>query len=169
MIPFFVNEPEPVCVLIDYENVNKLEHLHNTYMKLNNIPAYVCKFVGYCNRKALTDECTHVIQTASPDGVDHYISFYLGMLYNAMKYMKPWTCIILTRDKFGAHHANFSKCIHVATEADCIKILEGKGYVKTNERKSYREGMDWGVHGPPPITPFPQSFSITTGPVRPGP
>jgi hypothetical protein len=127
------DDRNPVFVLIDYENVNKLEYLHNLFVNQDGFPAYVSKFVGYCNQKASTDECSHVVPTASSDGVDHYISFYIGMLYHQLKQRElPFTIIILTRDKFGSHYPSFCGGIHCATERECIKLLEQRGYYKTS-------------------------------------
>lgn len=136
------DDMDPLFVLIDYENVNKLDHLHYLYTKDAN-PAYVCKFVGYCNQKASTDECTHIVHSSGSDAVDHYISFYLGMLYKTLVDRGLHsTVVILTRDKFAAHHRTFCDhnhtFIHCPTEADCIKILTQRGYTKTAKKYCYK-------------------------------
>ena len=140
------SDQTPLFILIDYENVNKLDHLHNRYVNSKGYPAYVCKFVGFCNQKADTVECTHVVQSSASDAVDHYISFYLGMLYRALtdRLIEPVhdvnpVFIILTRDKFGSHLQSFIKypVHHCPSEVACIKLITGLGYTKTDTQYHY--------------------------------
>ncbi len=129
----------PMFILVDYENVNKLESLHYQFVNSSGYPAYVCKFVGYCNHKASTQEPSHIVGSAASDAVDHYISFYLGMLLRELlchTEVDTIHIIILTKDKFGAHHTNLAHeklhVTHCATEKNCLDIMQKHNYSATS-------------------------------------
>ena len=144
-------DTKPVYVLVDYENINKLNYLHNKFVNEKGYPLYVLKFVGYCNHKAETDEPTHVVQCNGRDAVDHFISMYLGMLIQ--KLCKPVTLtlqdithiriIVLTKDIFGSHYTKFVDSLsgiivyHCASENSCMQLLKEFGYIDTLRRISY--------------------------------
>ena len=134
----------PMFVLVDYENINKLDHLHNKFVNGSGKPVYVTKFAGYCNPKAETNETTHIVQGAGKDAVDHYISFYLGLL---IKYLddlgyEKYNIVILTRDSFGRHHISLTRqdktVQHCSSENRCLDLLSRNGYSKTPSRVCYQ-------------------------------
>lgn len=137
-------DQDPVYVLVDYENVNKLEHLHHLFRReASSATALVCKFVGYCNQKADTDEPTHVAQSAASDAVDHYISFCLGLIVRENRGKKTLTVMIVSRDSFAAHHVKLTggpvTVLHYTTEARCVESLKRMGYTETTVRPSYQD------------------------------
>ena len=135
------DDKSPHFVLIDYENVNKLDDLHHEFLSIAGYRAPICKFVAYCNPKAETTEPSHVVRAAGADAVDHYISFYLGRLVSWLL-SSPFeqdgslraTIYVVTRDKFAAHysfirHSNI-QIVHCTSEAQCTKALGEAGYKK---------------------------------------
>ena len=140
-------DTDPMYILVDYENVNRLDHMHNTFTNKDGYPAYVGKFVGYCNQKADTDEPTHIIPIHGSNAVDHFISFYLGMLVQCLLMgdckINCLTIILLTGDGFGAHHKFLTgerddlTVHHCRSEKTAIGILEKHNYKETNIKYQY--------------------------------
>lgn len=131
-------------VIVDYENVNKLTHLHHQFLNDNGIPAAICKIVGHCNQKASTDEPSHVVKGQGSDAVDHFISLCVGQII-ATHHGRNVNIVIVTRDMFGAHLENFSRdipCVtvtHCASEKKAVEYLTTHGYKQTQVRYSYKD------------------------------
>lgn len=126
----------PMYVLVDYENINKLEHLHNIHMGPDGLPAYIYKFVGFCNHKATTVEPSHIVYSQGKDAVDHFISVFIGCLIHALKQHQA-IILLLSKDHFASHHTNFYRDMenitvkHFASEKRCLQYMEQLKYSKT--------------------------------------
>jgi hypothetical protein len=127
-------------VLIDYENVNKLQCLHNTFSGA----ASIYKFLGYSHHKAETNEASHIVHSGGSDAVDHAISVFVGMI--VAKWGPRKQCIVvLTKDQFAERLHNLSRSgeetpvIHLPSERLCVEFLKTHGYEQSSERIVYED------------------------------
>lgn len=135
-------------VLVDYENVNKLQHLHNTFSRQGDHDANIFKFLGYSHHKADTNEASHIVHSGGRDAVDHAISIFVGILI-ANRHslsLSKMSIVILTKDLFAerVHNMLRNSCdglevIHVPSEKQCIEFLHSKGYEQTDRRIIYED------------------------------
>jgi hypothetical protein len=133
-------------VLIDYENVNKLQHLHNTFSKPGDNDAKIFKFLGYSHHKAETDEASHIVHSGGSDAVDHAISVFVGILIAKHKISSKMSIVILTKDLFAerVHNMLSNSCggpevKHIPSERQCVEFLHTRGYEQTNKRIVYED------------------------------
>uniref|UniRef100_A0A6C0J5V7 DRBM domain-containing protein n=1 Tax=viral metagenome TaxID=1070528 RepID=A0A6C0J5V7_9ZZZZ len=136
-------QTDKISVLIDYENINKLEHLHNLWSHSGKILP-ILKFVAHDNPHAEKYTSTHIIPCSGKDAVDHFISTFIGF-HLSVAHMK--TVIILTRDGFGEHHSLFYRDVHngikpkvhyCTSERVCVKLLKHLGCKKENIIPHYK-------------------------------
>lgn len=144
---------EEVCVLIDYENVNKLTYLHYYWKKYDHEAEHepghielegesvpILKFVGHCNQNANNTVSTHVLPCSGSDAIDHFISVFIG------HHLKTWIStgkhhkvIIVSRDNFARLHSQFYidlnlsiEFYHCGSEKSAVRKLKEFGCYKTN-------------------------------------
>lgn len=130
-------------VLIDYENINKLLHLHNDYKNINGTSALICKFVGYGHHKSETPEVSHIVNSGRSDAVDHAISMCAGIIMAITQCNV--TIIILTGDLFAECLKNICissekvKLLHAPSEKQAILELQNRGFDKTNTKIGFKK------------------------------
>lgn len=130
-----------MVVLVDYENVNKLEHLHNVWMN-EATRATIYKFVSYGHHKADTLEPSHLVQSGGNDAVDHAISLCVGILLSKGSGSKR-KCLIVSGDHFAECLKNIcdGRVLHAKTERQAISILHEHGYAKISDRVGYSSAL----------------------------
>lgn len=117
-----------VYVLVDYENTNKIEKLEHFVHTKDQLT--LLKFTSHLHSQA--DKANIVVESAIKDAVDHYISFYAGMLCQHIKSSaspSPVSIIVLTRDHFASAMINFTdqskvNIYHCPSEDRCLQLLE---------------------------------------------
>ncbi len=142
-------ELSPMYVLIDYENINKLDMLHNVFRNSNGQASCIYKFVGYSHHSADTEYPSHIVHSPGKDSVDHYISIFIGMLMGLYGMKSEMTILVLTKDLFAAHYTGFIKGIdnvkihHIPSETACVSFLNNAGYYATDSRYNYQTRKIW--------------------------
>jgi len=95
------NLTNQIIVLIDYENISNEET--NKFkksikiMRDKNINVQMLTFAGYNNPRSNTADV--IVESKRKDAVDHFISYYVGML--EMKSQSPNKIHVITMDHFG--------------------------------------------------------------------
>jgi hypothetical protein len=147
-----------IYVLIDYENVNKLQHLHHVYRRDDGVAANIFKFIGYSHHKVETDEASHIVHSGGSDAVDHAISMFVGIVLAKLRENEGTLLVVLTRDQFAERLQNMlqssspdQECIHLPTEEQCVELLLQMGYKRTQERISYRNRARRALRAPQPL------------------
>lgn len=100
-------------VMVDLENISKYEdiyHLTQFIKKCENI--IMIKVAGFCS--TVKSSADIIVRSNRKDAVDHYISYYIGML----EYLPqpPKKIYIISRDKFGSCLQDF--CNNVVHSSD---------------------------------------------------
>ncbi len=115
-----------IIVLVDFENV-----ANDQITKLNNSIKYIMKknkdiiikmltFAGFCNTRSKFANI--VVRSNRLDAVDHYISYYVGLL--EMKINPPSRIHIISKDHFAACLQDFCKnVVHNPYESDFTKMF----------------------------------------------
>lgn len=138
-------------VLIDYENVNKIQHLHYNFRHADADNVRIFKFLGYSHHKVDTDEASHIVHSGGSDAVDHAISMFVGMITKSYKDQhisrkEPPFIIILSKDQFAERLHNLARTdslevpiiIHLPSEVQCVDFLRDHGYIQTQQRIAYK-------------------------------
>lgn len=131
-----------IYVLVDYENINKLQDLNHIFRNSHNQVVKTYKFLSYSHHNAESNDCSHIVNCGGSDAVDHAITMFTGALlanWYSSSHRQPLVIMVLTRDHYAECLQNFTRSIdspsvfHIPTEKKCISILNERGYARTDD------------------------------------
>lgn len=106
-----------VVIIIDFENMSKandltklLEFIEN---KNKSKQISIIKVAGYCS--SMKTAADIVVRSNRKDAVDHYISYFIGILEANNPSPKIY---VVTRDKFASCLQDFCKNVHHCSDVD---------------------------------------------------
>jgi hypothetical protein len=116
----------PIIILNDNENVNKLSYLESfiTNYQLDNVK--LIKISSHLSNSK--KNANYVIDSSNKDVADHFITYLVGLLTGTV--MVPFKIIVLTGDHFGGALEDIMKynpnvyLKHTTCQDDCIKLLQ---------------------------------------------
>ena len=104
-----------IIVMVDLENISKYEDIYNLTQfvkKYKNI--VMIKVAGFCSTVKTSADI--IVRSNRKDAVDHYISYYIGMLEHLSK--PPKKIYIISRDKFGSCLQDFCNNVEHSSDVD---------------------------------------------------
>lgn len=115
-------ENKIVYLIVDYENISNDKEIKKLYQYINtkqdSANHYkIIKIAGYCS--SVKSKADIVVRSNRCNAVDHYISYYIGILNSKNPKNKIH---ILTRDKFGSCLQDF--CPNVQHNVDIDDFIE---------------------------------------------